>query len=605
MRLVRPRPPLQLNMVGVYSKNRYEWSIVEHACNQYNMALVPLYDTLGADSASFIIGQCELKTVFASSLETPKLVKIKSDFPETVPNFTTIVQFEDVSPEDVAAAKEAGLELLSFAAVKEAGVANPAPPTPPTGDDICTVMFTSGTTGNPKGALLSHRCIVAVVSSAHLLGVSCTAEDVHLSYLPLAHVFERLMHSAMLMGGARIGFFQGDTKKLMEDLKALRPTIFPSVPRLWNRIYDKITQGAAAKGGVAATMFSNGLEAKKYWLAQGNHLHNTVWDGLVFNGIKTRLGLDRCRLFVTGSAPIADHVMQFLRCVFGVPVLEGYGQTECGGVSACTNIGDQTQLGNVGAPVPCAEIRLEAVPEMGYGITDTVHGEEKDESGKVTNPGIPCRGRGEICFRGHHIFSGYFKAPEKTAEALDADGWLHSGDIGLWTPEGFLKIIDRKKNIFKLAQGEYVAAEKIENVYAQSSFVAQVFVYGDSLKSCVVGIVVPDEEYLDTWKADKEGLKDKTFKELCADSTVKAAIEEDMKAVAAAAGLHGFEKVRGVHIHDELFSAENGLLTPTFKLKRPVARTTFKAAIDELYSGKLGDVAGQSVSQAAGAAAAK
>ena len=150
-----------------------------------------------------------------------------------------------------------------------------------------------------------------------------------------------------------------------------------------------------------------------------------------------------------------------------------------------------------------------------------------------------------------------------------------------------------------------MAAEKIENVYAQSSFVAQVFVYGDSLKSCVVGIVVPDEEYLDTWKADKEGLKDKTFKELCADSTVKAAIEEDMKAVAAAAGLHGFEKVRGVHIHDELFSAENGLLTPTFKLKRPVARTTFKAAIDELYSGKLGDVAGQSVSQAAGAAAAK
>ncbi len=592
-------------MIGVYSKNRYEWCLVEHAANAYNMALVPLYDTLGADSASYIIGLAELKTVFAAKSEVDKLIGIKKEYPDAVSKFTHVIQFEDVSAEAEAAAKEAGLTLIGLQNLFETGRANPSPPTPPSPDDICTVMFTSGTTGNPKGALLTHKGVVAVVSSAALLGVTCAQEDVHLSYLPLAHIFERLIHGAVIMGGGRIGFYQGDTRKLMEDLKAIRPTLFPSVPRLWNRIYDKIMQGVNGKSAVAQSMFKNALEAKQYWLKE-NHLRHSVWDSLVFDAVKQRLGLDRCRMFVTGSAPIADHVMQFLRAVFSMPVLEGYGQTECCGVSSCTNLADQTQIGNVGAPLPCAEIRLESVDEMGYLVTDTHHGRKVDAEGKVLHEGVPCEGRGEICFRGAHVFAGYFKSPEKTAEAVSEDGWLHSGDIGMWTStaSGHLKIIDRKKNIFKLAQGEYVAAEKIENIYAQSPFVAQCFVYGDSLKSAIVGIVVPDEEHLTEWAKGQAALAGKDFKALVQEPAVKEAVVASMGTAAAAGGLHGFEKVRAVHLHDELFSTENDLLTPTFKLKRNVARDRFAAEIDTLYAGKVGDVAGQAVKQAEGAGAA-
>lgn len=199
-----------------------------------------------------------------------------------------------------------------------------------------------------------------------------------------------------------------------------------------------------------------------YWL-QRNHLTHGMWDKLVFNKVKARLGLDRCRLMLTGSAPIASHVLEFLRVVFGCPIAEGYGQTESAGVATVSNFDNQFEYGHVGGPLACCELKLVSVPDMGYNVTDTTHGRvEKD--GVVKSEGIPCKGRGEVCYRGGNIFPGYYKNPEKTAETVDEDGWLHSGDIGLWTMEGNLKIIDRKKNIFKLAQGEYVAAEKIENV---------------------------------------------------------------------------------------------------------------------------------------------
>jgi len=208
---------------------------------------------------------------------------------------------------------------------------------------------------------------------------------------------------------------------------------------------------------------------------------HATYDRLIFERIKEQLGMDHLRLVISGSAPLSDTVMTFWRCVLGGCVVEGYGQTENSAVATLGDVEDITSIGHVGGPQPTAEICLEDVPEMGYLHTDSVH------------EGAKCCGRGEILVRGPCVFKGYYKDEKKTRETIDEEGWLHSGDIGLWTVNGQLKIIDRKKNLFKLAQGEYIAAEKIENIISQSRFIAQAFVYGDSYKSYLVAIIVPDE----------------------------------------------------------------------------------------------------------------
>lgn len=581
-----------LRLVGIFSKNRYEWVITEQACNAYGAVSIPLYDTLGLEAVTYILQQTGVTTVFADKSSVATLLGAKQSHAEDAARLVNIIQFEDVSEEQAKEAADSGIILRSLAQLMEIGIANKQPHSPPKPDDVATFCYTSGTTGAPKGAMLTHGNVVADLAGANCAGVALNEDDVHLSYLPLAHMFERLVQAAVWLAGARVGFFQGSTPKLMDDLKCLRPTLFPSVPRLFNKIYDKVVGGVESAGGMKAYLFKKGFAAKQYWLERNEQTHS-VWDPILFNKIKTKVGLDRCKLMLTGSAPIAAHVMEFLRIVFGCPILEGYGQTESAAAATLTSYHDQKSMGHVGGPLANNEIKLVSVPEMDYLVTDRAHGQVVEKDGTITNPGIPCEGRGEICYRGPNIFLGYFKNPEKTAEAKDAEGWLHSGDIGMFTPEGNIKIVDRKKNIFKLSQGEYIAAEKIENIYQRSSLVAQIFVYGDSLQSCLVAIVVPEEEAIVDW-ASKNGVSGSSLAELCKSDDVKKAIEADMKTQAKAGGLKGFENARGITLFPELFTVENDLLTPTFKLKRPVAKRRFQADIDMMYASGLGVVAGRS-----------
>lgn len=582
-----PANELGNRLVGIYGKNRWEWAVAQHAIFSQGAASVPLYDTLGESAAAYIIGQAGLGTVFCSKNETPKVISCKTKNGELLTNLLNIVQFEDVTPQQQAAAEAAGLTIRSFAEVEAAGKANPLPNAPPRPEDIAVICYTSGTTGNPKGAVLSHRNMVADCSAAIWAELGITQEDIHLSYLPLAHVFEQLVENALFMQGAAIGFYQGDTLKIMEDLKELRPTLFPSVPRLFNRIYDKITAKAQEAGGMKTSLFNRALEAKKYYLAKDGSLTHGLWDRIVFKKAAVNAGLDRCRLMVTGSAPLAAHVMEFMRCVFSVRMVEGYGQTECGGAATVTSVFDQGSKGHVGTPLACNEVKLVDVADMGYLHTDTLHGQEIVD-GVIKNPGIACVGRGEVCYRGINIFSGYYKDAEKTAEALDADGWLHSGDIGLWDSHGNLRIIDRKKNIFKLSQGEYVAAEKIENAYLKAPLVQQVFVYGDSLHSMLVAIVVPDPDALKRLPQWEEGKS--TVQSMVADPAVKQAIKDEMTKIGKGANLQGFECVKDLFLEADAWTPED-ILTPTFKLKRNDAKHRYQAQIDTMYA-KLDPVAG-------------
>jgi long-chain acyl-CoA synthetase len=226
----------------------------------------------------------------------------------------------------------------------------------------------------------------------------------------------------------------------------------------------------------------------------------------------------------------------------------------------------------VGGPVPCVELKLISVPEMSYSVHDV-----------DSDTGLVCP-RGEICFKGASVFPGYFLEPEKTKEALDADGWLHTGDIGIIRPDGSLKIIDRRKNIFKLAQGEYVAAEKIEMAYQEATSIGQCFIYGKSTETFVVAIVIPDTDHAKLWWAEHKKTEFPSIEAVCKDPDFIEHIKADMVAREKETKLNGFEKAKKFHLSPEPFSVENNLLTPTFKLKRKETRERYIKEIDEMYA---------------------
>ncbi|KAL7481699.1 hypothetical protein ACHAW6_007374 [Cyclotella cf. meneghiniana] len=560
-------------LLGIYMKNCPEWLLAEHAIYCLAGSTVPFYDTLGPDVVRFILEHTGLSCVVCSRREMERLCEAKKT--GTTPNFRAVILVDGVTAESDEMAKNAGLEVVSLAKVEAVGAqivgSGEHVHRAPDPQDVATFCYTSGTTGDPKGALITHQNIMSAVGAFNEIPILPT--DRHLSYLPLPHIFERVVVAQILTAGASIAFFRGDPLLLIEDIVACRPTMLPAVPRVLNKIHDKIMAGMAAKGGLTEKMFRTALRAKTAGLQEGN-LRHPLWDRILFNKIKHALGLDCLRLMVSGSAPLSPNVMTFFRCLLGVPVLEGYGQTEGSAAATISHPEDVASVGHVGGPADCVEVVLMDVPEMGYLSTDTSH------------HGEPCRGRGEICIRGPNVFKGYYKDDEKTKETIDEEGWLHSGDVGLWTMEGQLKIIDRKKNIFKLAQGEYVAAEKIENVLQQSPLIGQIFVHGDSFQTFLVAVIVPDEEPTRAWAKQNLSEEEATipFPELCKNKKLKEELLSEIRRLSKQNGLQGFETVKAIHLESDIFTAEMDLVTPTFKLKRPQLRDYYAKEIEALYA---------------------
>lgn len=543
--------------VGIYAANKVEWILTDVACQTYSMVSVPLYDSLGSDACTYILNHAEIAVIVCDANK----INIVLEKADKCPKLKHIIKIGDIEAEEKTKFEGHGITIMSFTEVEELGRKNPQEKKPPKPDDVYTICFTSGTTGQPKGVMLTNRNLVASITGllTHFdkHGFSIDANDVHISYLPLPHMYERLAQATLRCVGASSGFYRGDVKLLLEDLQLLRPTFFPSVPRLLSRIYDKVTASVESAGGLKKWLFEKAYASKEANVLKGQVYNNGFWDKLVFRKVQALLG-GRVRLITTGAAPIESKVLRFLKVVFGCFIVEGYGLTESSSLISCTYLHDNSS-GNVGPPVVCCIVKLVDVPEMEYHSSNN---------------------QGELCAKGPCIFKGYLKAPDKTAEVLE-DGWLHTGDIGEWTKEGTLKIIGRKKCIFKLSQGEYIAPDKVENIYNKSPFVAQSFVHGYSIKSCVVAIVIPDEEILMKWA--KENDVKGTFNELCQMQEVEEMIFKDIIAKGKEANLASFEQVKRIHLHSELFSVENNLLTPTFKSKRFVIQKTFSDEIERMY----------------------
>nr|GMD05072.1 long chain acyl-CoA synthetase 2 [Ipomoea batatas] len=502
---------------GIYGSNSPEWIMAMEACNSQAISYVPLYDTLVANAVEFIINHAELSIAFVQENKIPA------------------GNLDDELP-------------------------------PKRKTDICTIMYTSGTTGEPKGVILSNGAFMAEVLSVDQLIVetdkAATAEDVYFSFLPLAHIFDQIIETYCILSGASIGFWQGDIRYLIEDLVELKPTIFCGVPRVYDRIYTATMDKILAGGTVKKLLFDYAYNYKLKNMEKGLRQDEAApfFDKLVFDKIKLAFG-GRVRLMLSGAAPLPRHVEEFLRVTCCCVLSQGYGLTEsCGGCfTSIANVFPMT--GSVGVPMTTIEARLESVPEMGY-----------DALGSVP--------RGEICLRGKTLFSGYHKREDLTKDVV-VDGWFHTGDIGEWQPDGAMKIIDRKKNIFKLSQGEYVAVESLESTYSRCPLVAAVWVYGNSFESFLVAVVIPERKALEDWAQNNQETGD--FVSLCKNHKARKYILDELNSTGKKHQLRGFEMLRAVHLEPTPFDIERDLVTPTFKLKRPQLLNYYKDCIDQLY----------------------
>ena len=567
---VETKSKQKFKFYGIYSRNREEWMVSDIASHMNSISLVTFYDTLGDSTIEFILSETNLTTIGMESDGLKKINKLKEQ--NKVSNLQNLILFDNDNPQEIEKSKTLGFNVYTFNQVVEKGKGNHVEFTHCKPETLATLSYTSGTTGVPKGTMLTHSQIAAQVTGTQNIGIPITDKEVYLSFLPLAHVFERVINLFCMYFGALICFYSGSPRRLLEDSLMCKPTVFVCVPRIAIRIYDTIMDNIKKKQKIAKELFHKALKEKITNLRLYGKYKHPIYDKLIFNKTKAILG-GRCKLFVIGGAPISREVCEFIRVTLCTTLLLGYGQTETCGAAMISNCLDNIP-DNPGGVIPAIEMKLVDCPELNYTSEDI-------------NPEThELEPRGEICVRGPAVFKAYLNDEENTVKSFDSEGWLHSGDVGviLMNRGNAVKIIDRVKSIFKLSQGEYIAPEKIENELIHSKYVKQIWVTGISTENYIVGVVVPEEEECIEFLNQKnmQVTKD-NFQEYIDNKDLIKEIIKDLDTTGRQNGLKGFELVKNIILFVEGFNIENNLCTPTLKLKRPVLQKKFEEDVKNMY----------------------
>ena len=533
--------------VALLSENRPEWAITDLATLAGGGVTVPMFSTLTSAQVEYIVRDSGAKILCVSSER--QLQKIK-DWDTNVPTgLQHIVIFDELQDDSVRTFDQV-CELGQQVENGDQAYQQASDAVEP--DDLASIIYTSGTTGDPKGAMLTHSNFMSNVQAATGV-VTITPDDIFLSFLPLSHVFERMGgHYLPLSGGATIAYAES-LFTIRQDMQDVRPTIMMSVPRLYEGMHERILRSVKEGSPTKQKIFhwSVGVGSKVSQAIQQKKkpspilsLKASVANKLVFEKLKAVTG-GRLRFFVSGGAPLSKAIAEFFHAA-GILILEGYGLTETSPV-ICVNRPDQWKFGTVGPMIPGIEMKI-----------------AED---------------GEILSRGPHIMQGYFNKPSDTAEAIDPDGWFHTGDIGEVDEEGFLTITDRKKNILVLSNGKNVAPQPIENQLKQSPYISEIMLLGDQ-RSTVSALIVPSFDELKEFAAEQQ-LEAENIPALLQTQEVQRLIRSEINQYSA--DFADFERVRRFTLVAEEFSEKSGEMTPTLKLKRSVVMENHKAAIDQMY----------------------
>ena len=538
------------NCVAIFSENRPEWAIVDYACVTSGLVDVPLYPNLPPEQAAYILRDASAVVIFVSDeKEAAKIVQVREKCP-TLRHVVTFATQRHAGADHTLAELEARGAAVDTE-VRRAAYLERSNSTKP--DDLATLIYTSGTTGEPKGVMLTHDNLVSnVIASAAQIPFE-TGTDTCLSFLPLSHIFERMAgHYLMFHVGASIAYAESiDTVPI--DMQTVRPTLVLSVPRLYEKMYARVLENALAGGAIKKRIFFWARDVAERWAdvrLAGKEprgllaMQYAIAQKLVFSKLKARTG-ERLRYFVSGGAPLSPEINKFFYAA-GLVILEGYGLTETSPVIS-VNSPAAFRIGSVGKALPGVEITIAS--------------------------------DGEILTRGPHVMKGYYNKPDATREAIDADGWFHTGDIGELR-DNFLSITDRKKDIIVTAGGKNIAPQPIEGLIKTNKYVSQAVLIGDKRKFPVV-LVVPNFEQLEKYGKIKQLIwTDRA--QLLTMPTIQAKMEKEV--FGQLHDLARFEIPKKVALLEHDFSVERGELTPTLKVKRRVIDKTYKSTIDSLYA---------------------
>ncbi|MDN5858119.1 MAG: AMP-binding protein [Pseudonocardia sp.] len=534
--------------VAVHAQNRPEWVIADLAVQGLGAQTVGIYPTSPAAEVEYLLGHCRAKVLIAEDEEQlDKALAVRARLP-------ALEHVVVVDPKGL----RAFADVLTLADVERAGAGSDAAFADSVAaldpDSTAVIVYTSGTTGPPKGAMISHRNLVAT-ASAFVEWFDVGPADEALSYLPLCHIAERLLSVAdPLRAGSVVNFGEGGAS-FASDLRDVQPTFFLGVPRVWekmlagveirmadaSRLKRAVYRACLARGQACATRRMTGSATV------ADRVAAALCDLLVFRALRHKLGLSRVRAALSGAAPVAPAVLSYLWAI-GVPAREGYGQTENTAMCTLTQVGD-VRLGTVGVALPDVELRI---------------GED-----------------GEILTRSPGVFQGYLDDPAATAATLDPDGWLHTGDVGELDGDGHLRITDRKKDLIITAGGKNIAPSEIENRLKVSPYVREAVVIGDR-RAYLTALVGIELDTVGDW-ADRRGLMYTTYADLAGKPEVVALVQDVIDEVNA--GLAQVETIKRCTLLTKELDHEDGELTATLKVKRAALTARFRAEIESMYAG--------------------
>jgi len=528
--------------VCILSQTRPEWTVVDFALLRVGAVVVPIYPTNSPEECAWVIGDSGARLIICEdAAQVAKVLEVRESLPE-------LREIMVIDRSDEVANLRAIADLTSPNDHTDELEQRRRAVRP---DSAWSIVYTSGTTGPPKGCVLSHGNMIALSRSTHQLDLVSPDERVYL-FLPLAHLFARILQMMSAEWGASVAYFGGDMTRVVDELAEIQPTLLPSVPRIFEKIYVKITTGAADAGGAKAAIFrwASGVAERRAKLAEQGLQPSRLLaaqirlaDRLVFAKVRAVLG-GHIRFCFTGAAPISPEILAFFYGV-GIPIVEGYGMTEAGAGITTTPL-DRPRFGTVGKPMPGVEVRI------------------ADD--------------GEVCARGANVFRGYHHNPGATAETI-IDGWLHTGDLGELDDDGYLTITGRKKDIIITAGGKNLSPANLENDLKRSRWISHAVMHGDRRPYPVALITLDADEI--TAYAVEHGLPT-ALPELVEHPQVRALIQADLDA--ANANQATVSQIKKFTILAEDLSVENGELTPTLKVRRNVVNEKYAAVLDALYA---------------------